>query len=444
MSDPDSPNAGTSPLDEAHDLFLAGDTPGAMRLALALLDAGPYPLGAATLLVDLLLEVDRPIVAGEVGKSCVEGFIRRGDLPSAVASALQSARAGEKLGPLMATIAEAFGHGSTRLGDVSPAPPPLPREVTVSPTLKALDGDALHARVEGDLQTFLGRDDPAGKSAEVPRLPLFSALKPKPLARLLSVFSVRDVPAGEKVLDQGAEGSEACVVVRGMVEAVRDFETDAELRLAALGPGAIFGEMALVANAPRAASVVALESSRLLVVTRKDLEAQAKKQKIIGQELGRFCRGRMVANLVRHSAILGAVESDERPDLIARFTSTNFETGEKLLEQGVDAPGIFLIASGKVRVEAQDDDGEEIRVAELGPGDVVGEISLVLRRPATANVVAVHSTVALLLTREEFQTAIQDHPGLLNELYDLATKREDETRSVVGQEALDVEDVVLL
>jgi hypothetical protein len=48
------------------------------------------------------------------------------------------------------------------------------------------------------------------------------------------------------------------------------------------------------------------------------------------------------------------------------------------------------------------------------------------------------------LKHEQFQEAIREHPSLLGELYDLATKREEEMRSVVAQEALDVEEVVLL
>jgi cAMP-dependent protein kinase regulator len=75
---------------------------------------------------------------------------------------------------------------------------------------------------------------------------------------------------------------------------------------------------------------------------------------------------------------------------------------------------------------------------------VVGEISLVLRRPATADVVAVHTTVALELTRDAFHAAIREHPGLLQQLYEVATSREEETRSVVAREALDVSDNVLL
>src|SRR5690606_15051042 len=113
-----------------------------------------------------------------------------------------------------------------------------------------------------------------------------------------------------------------------------------------------------------------------------------------------------------------------------------------LVARGKETNGLFLIASGGVRVVGRDTDGDELQVAVLGPGDVVGEISLVLRKAATADVVATHRTVALELTRDQFQGAIKEHPTLLSELYDLATKREDEMRTVVAQEALDVEGMV--
>ena len=129
---------------------------------------------------------------------------------------------------------------------------------------------------------------------------------------------------------------------------------------------------------------------------------------------------------------------------MARFETRRFKPGERLITHEQEPEGLFLVASGSVKVVGRDGDGDELQIAELGPGDVVGEISLVLRRPATADVIATHQTVALELAAEQFREAIREHPSLLSELYELATKREDEMRTVVAQEALDVEEVVLL
>jgi len=433
----------STPLDEALRLRLAGNPAGALRLAIAILDAEPTHVGVAAFLCDTLIAEGRSFVAAEVAVRLVDAFIRRGDLPQAVAAARAADAAGEDEGPLLARIAEAFGAGSDRLADVSGAPPPLTPGVDVPKALAKLEGDALLDRAEAALSAYLKSDDVVDEDAKLPRLPLFSELEPEPLVDLLSAFRVRLVEAGQRVIVQGEEGQKAFVVARGLMRVVRE-EADETLVLAGLGPGAIFGEMALVSDAPRAASVEAVEPVAVLEVTREALEDVAAQTPAVGKQLSEFCRRRMLSNLMRHSAILGSVSPESRESLVARFEPRHVEAGETLVEEGAEGGGLFLIASGVVEVVGKDSDEDELRIAELGPGDVVGEISLVLRRPANATVRALHPSVVLHLGREQFQAAIKEHPTLLAELYDMATQREEETRTVVAQEALDVEDIVLL
>lgn len=436
--------ATSSPLDRAYAARSRGDLDAALRLALALLENDPAQLGAALLLVTILVAEGRGVVAGEAARRLVDAYVRRGDLPQALVSAKCAARAGQEERALLSTIANAFGKGSARVADVSASPPPLPDELPVSDEHAALAGVALLDRAERALEGWLTLEDPFPDDTKLPRLPLFGDLGPKPLASLLGAFELRDVSTDTEVVAQGEEGHEAFVVTRGMLRVVRRGDEGDELTLAILGPGAIFGEMALVSEAPRAATVLAGEPATLLVIAREALEKVAKKAPVVGQMLSGFCRQRMLSNLLRHSAILGAVDPEHRAALVGRFETRHFDVGRALVEEGVEGRGLFLIASGAVEVVGQDADGDELRIAELGPGDVVGEISLVLRRPANATVRALHPTVALELTREELHKVIKTHPTLLAELYELATQRDEETRSVVAQETLDVSDVVLL
>ncbi|MDH5493012.1 MAG: cyclic nucleotide-binding domain-containing protein, partial [Myxococcales bacterium] len=219
---------------------------------------------------------------------------------------------------------------------------------------------------------------------------------------------------------------------------------DRSVRLATLGPGSIFGEMALVSDAPRAASVRAAQASSLLVGSREALDSLAKLEPALGLQLGTFCHRRMISNLTRHSEILSRLPLEDRHRLIASFEPRPLAPGEALIREGDEAGGLALIASGGVEVVGRDAEGDAVRLSELGPGEVVGEISLVLRRPATADVIAIYPTLALVLARERFQDAIREYPGLLNELYEVATRRESETRTVIAQEALGVDDAILL
>ena len=429
-------------LDDAWIAVLAGKRDDGLRTAVALLEDDPLQLGAGALVAQVLA-TDRPAVAAKAAAWLVDAFVRRGDLPSAAAAALTVGEAGGDAGALHAAIAAAFGKGSGRLSDVPPAPPPLPAAPALEAALRKLAGKALLGRAEKALDLMMAAADPIA-AGKVPALPLFSALAPPVLERLLGTLARRTLAGGAVAIEQGAEGREAFIVVRGALQAVRRAQGQDDSVLAVLGPGAIFGEMALVSDAPRAAAVVALEPVELLVAARDPLEAIARTEPAIARELASFCRRRMMANLVRHSAILGAVPAAEREGLVARFEVKTFQPGEVLVVEGAEAAGLYLVASGQVRVAHKDAEGDSIVLAELGPGDVVGEISLVLRRPASATVTASHPTVALHLPRDRFHEAIREHASLLAELYELATRRDEETRSVVAQQALDVEDVVLL
>jgi CRP-like cAMP-binding protein len=75
--------------------------------------------------------------------------------------------------------------------------------------------------------------------------------------------------AGDEIVRQGDEGIGVYIVVAGRVEVMRDGHS-----LASLGPDAFFGEMALLDNYRRSATVRAVEPSRCLVIPRADFLAE--------------------------------------------------------------------------------------------------------------------------------------------------------------------------
>jgi CRP-like cAMP-binding protein len=214
--------------------------------------------------------------------------------------------------------------------------------------------------------------------------------------------------------------------------------------LARLVSGSLFGEMALLSRAPRAANVVATRPSILLVAKRDALEAVAEKRPEVAVELAAHCRRRMVANLARTSQVLIAVPTRERATLVERFETRIFEKGDKLVVEGDEAQGLHLVASGEVAVVTHEK-GESMVLATLGAGETVGEVALVLRRKANADVIAVHPTVTLFLRREEFLALVHDHPTILQGLYMTAVQRDDETMQAMDSApAALADDYVLL
>jgi CRP-like cAMP-binding protein len=432
-----------SPLDQAHAHRLAGEEQAALRLGIACAHAARDAPGPVAHIARILIDAERTMMAREISERLVDAFIRRGDLPQALVASQLALDAGEEQGTLLKRIAEAFAKGSPRITDTSPKPPPFPRIPSMPPALAKLSGDALYEQAEHVLTSYLAADDPLPADSPLPELPLFGALAPEPLATLLAAIRIEEVSGNNEIVRQGDPGDEAFVVARGLLSVTRSQGAD-ETVLAQLGPGAIFGEMALMSSSPRSATVVALEPAQLLVLARGELETAAQSAPQLSQELALFCRGRMQQNLIRQARVLAGLPTAKRAELLAQLESRFFERGQPLIQRDQEAESIYLIASGAVSVSVPEGP-DRLVLASLGPSDVVGEISMLLRKPASADVIAVHPTVAFELSRDKLRALMRKYPALLVELYELATFRDDEMRAAIGtDETLDVGDAVIL
>ncbi|HEY5145364.1 MAG TPA: cyclic nucleotide-binding domain-containing protein [Polyangiaceae bacterium] len=452
VAPPDLPGAqnSDSPIDRALALLLANETEAALRWAAAAVERAPSMPSALVITCRLLEQMGRPEAAVEGFELAIRRAIDGANLPLAVAAIGDLRALGVDVRDDLDALASAFCQGSDRLTETEAPPPPLPNFEGFQPLSSFLTGPALTSKATQIVHTAKREyDESTGSEILLTApLPLFSAMPKEALRDLVGAFDMITVPAGHCVIREGEEGSEAYIVARGELEVLRSAGEDDEgkppIMLARLVSGALFGEMALLSRAPRAASVVATRPSILLVAKREALEVVAEGRPEVAIELAAHCRRRMVANLGRTSPVLVAVPPQERTMLVERFETRIYEKGEKLVTQGQEAAGLHLVASGQVAVVAHDG-AESVVLTSLSPGETVGEVALVLRRKANADVIAVHPTVTLFLPREEFLSLIHDHPGVLHGLYMTAVRRDDETAIALDNApAAIADDYVLL
>lgn len=105
------------------------------------------------------------------------------------------------------------------------------------------------------------------------RVPLFKGLKKRQLERLAKRFVSRDYAAGKAIVaqDQGGEG--IFIIVSGGAEAVRERADGIKAVVNTFGPTDFFGELALLDDGLRTASVVTTEATQCLALTRWDFYA---------------------------------------------------------------------------------------------------------------------------------------------------------------------------
>ena len=94
------------------------------------------------------------------------------------------------------------------------------------------------------------------------RVPLFAECSQKELGRIATIADEISLPEGTKLIEEGKQGREFFVLIDGTVDIRRGGRKVAEI-----GGGSFFGEIALLTDAPRTATVIASSPARVLVIT---------------------------------------------------------------------------------------------------------------------------------------------------------------------------------
>ncbi|MDP9188678.1 MAG: Crp/Fnr family transcriptional regulator [Actinomycetota bacterium] len=117
------------------------------------------------------------------------------------------------------------------------------------------------------------------------RVPLFSELSHQDLERIGQVAVPRSFPSGTRVFHEGDRG-DACYIIRsGSCRVTREHPDGRAITLANLGPGSIFGELAMLDGESRSASVEATEDTDLLALPARDVRSLIRKHPEMAEKL---------------------------------------------------------------------------------------------------------------------------------------------------------------
>ncbi|EDP75610.1 Crp/Fnr family transcriptional regulator [Hydrogenivirga sp. 128-5-R1-1] len=121
--------------------------------------------------------------------------------------------------------------------------------------------------------------------------------------------------------------------------------------------------------------------------------------------------GKLVDFLKRSVLFQNLPESDLRK-ISLKFKFIDLPMGEVLFYEKDESSDMYLVIEGKVRASLFDEHGNELVLAELGPGEFLGEMSMIDGLPRSATVIAEEPTKLAVLSREAFLKILRENPDM--------------------------------
>ena len=302
----------------------------------------------------------------------------------------------------------------------------LPTEVEAEPEAPGHGEEPEEEEVEEGLDLVV--DDRELSATEIdpstlPKIPLFSDMSARELEAVLDRLTLRWTSAGEDVVTEGEPGRSMFVIIEGKFDVIREARGDEPRVVATLGPGTFFGEMALVTDAPRIATVRSQGEGLLLELDRQTLSELSREHPNLADVVDEYVLSRLIENLMRSSEVFRAFPDDARRHFVGRCRVLSVPAGRVLLRQGGTNQGVYVVLRGRLSVVRQTPSGGEERYPDMKEGDMVGEISTIRDGEATATVRAEVDSVVLHIPSSAFMMLFTLYPRVREHLTTLMEER---------------------
>lgn len=243
------------------------------------------------------------------------------------------------------------------------------------------------------------QDNRHDDSALLRRMPILSSMSGDEIDLLASRLVRRRVKAGHDVVRQGEPGSEFYVIASGSVDVITQNGHGAGETVNRLARGDYFGERALLNDTVRSATCRTVTPAEMLVLSRQDFDRLVRQQFDLRPKLDEAIRR---SELLRKLPLFAEMDGLQVQAIAARMHQQQRRQGEQIVGQGEPGQMFYVIETGGVQV-FQRQNGAELVLRELGPGEYFGEIALLTHTVRTASVRALEDTTLAALHKADFE-----------------------------------------
>uniref|UniRef100_A0A8C2ZB21 cAMP-dependent protein kinase type II regulatory subunit n=1 Tax=Cyclopterus lumpus TaxID=8103 RepID=A0A8C2ZB21_CYCLU len=229
---------------------------------------------------------------------------------------------------------------------------------------------------------------------------LFKTLEQEQFSEVLDAMFEVLVKAQEHIIVQGDDGDNFYVIENG----VYDIFVQKDRVSVCVGKydnKGSFGELALMYNTPRAATIIATQDGALWGLDRATFH------RLIVRNNAK--KRRTYETFIECVPLLKSLELSERMKIVDVVGARVFKDGECLITQGEEAACFYVVESGEAKImikskmKAVQQDNIEVEVARCSRGQYFGELALVTNKPRAASVYAVGETKCLVIDIQAFE-----------------------------------------
>ena len=229
---------------------------------------------------------------------------------------------------------------------------------------------------------------------------MFSHLDEKDLHIVIDAMEEKIYETGQRVITQGDDGAELFLVGEGTLECFRVMKKGEEpSKLREYGHSDAFGELALLYNAPRAATITAKTNATLYSLDRDTFNYIVKDSAIKKRE--------KYEQSLKNVKVLESVSLYERSQVADAIIEEKFSPGDKVISQGDIGSVFYMISEGEATAyKVFEEGGDDKEVMKYKPGDYFGELALLKNEPRAASVLAKTNLIVMKLDRNSFKRLI--------------------------------------
>jgi cAMP-dependent protein kinase regulator len=219
---------------------------------------------------------------------------------------------------------------------------------------------------------------------------LFSSLEDQDMTIVIGAMSEVNAPEGDMVINQGDQGDFLFVIESGRLDCIIKLPDGSDKVVKTCEAGDVFGELALLYNCPRAASVKAKEKCVMWKLDRDTFNN-------IVKEAAQKKRQRYDTFLAK-VPLLASMDAYERSQLADALKSETFSDGSVICAQGEVGQKFYIIEEGGAVAFKGDQ-----QVMAYKDGDYFGELALIRNQPRAATVKATGQTKLLSIDSRSFK-----------------------------------------